>query len=148
MDKDLAATIERLIDEAIRDAEVFLGILLRLVIDVQVQVLEVTVSLGVGLTGDIQDVRDSSLDELASLECALEGSHEDTSVDFEQDNVSQGLFGGNIASAEVHVREATTSDQFILAIVSGSGGFSLHPAFLVIDRNAAEARVTSHGLQL
>ena len=88
VDKDLAATIKSLIDEAIRDAEVFLGILLRLVIDVQVQVLEVTVSLGVGLTGDIQDVRDSSLDELASLECALEGSHEDTSVDFKQDDVS------------------------------------------------------------
>ena len=41
--------MEALIDETISDAEVLLGILLGLIVDLQVEVLEVSVTLCVGL---------------------------------------------------------------------------------------------------
>ena len=78
MDQDLAATVQRLIDESICDTEVLLSIFLRLVVQLQVEVFEVLVALRVRLAGNVEDVRDAGLNQLARLESALERSHVDT----------------------------------------------------------------------
>lgn len=78
MDQDLAATVQRLIDESICDTEVLLSIFLRLVVQLQVEVFEVLVALRVRLAGNVKDVRDAGLNQLARLESTLERSHVDT----------------------------------------------------------------------
>ena len=78
MDQDLAATVQRLINESICDTEVLLSIFLRLVVQLQVEVFEVLVALRVRLAGNVKDVRDAGLNQLARLESALERSHVDT----------------------------------------------------------------------
>ena len=75
MDQDLAATIKRLVDESISDAEVLLRIFLRLIVQLQIEIFEVAVTLRVRLAGDVEDVRDAGLNQLARLEGALEGAH-------------------------------------------------------------------------
>ena len=75
MDQDLAATVERLVDESISDAEVLLRIFLRLIVQLQIEIFEVAVTLRVRLAGDVEDVRDAGLNQLARLEGALEGAH-------------------------------------------------------------------------
>lgn len=78
VDQDLASAVQRLVDESICDAEVLLGIFLRLVVQLQVEIFEVAVALRVRLAGDVQNMRDAGLDQLARLEGALEGAHVDT----------------------------------------------------------------------
>lgn len=78
MDQDLASAVQRLVDESICDAEVLLGIFLRLIVQLQVEIFEVAVALRVRLAGDVQNMRDAGLDQLARLEGALEGAHVDT----------------------------------------------------------------------
>jgi len=78
VDQDLAATVQRLIDESICDTEVLFSIFLRLVVQLQVEVFEVLVALRVRLAGNVKDVRDAGLNQLARLESALERSHVDT----------------------------------------------------------------------
>ena len=75
MDQDLAATIKRLVDESISDAEVLLRIFLRLIVQLQIEIFEVAVTLRVRLAGDVEDVCDAGLNQLARLEGALEGAH-------------------------------------------------------------------------
>lgn len=75
MDQDLAATVERLVDESISDAEVLLRIFLRFVVQLQIEIFKVAVTLRVRLAGDVEDVCDAGLNQLARLEGALEGAH-------------------------------------------------------------------------
>lgn len=75
MDQDLAATIKRLVDESISDAEVLLRIFLRLVVQLQIEIFEVAVTLRVRFAGYVEDVCDAGLNQLARLEGALEGAH-------------------------------------------------------------------------
>ena len=114
----------------------------------QVQVLEVVVSLGVGLASDIQNVRDTLLDQLTRFKSTLEGSHEDSSVNLEKADITNGLLAVDIAGTEVDVREAATSDLILLISVALTVIFLSAARLLLIDGNAAEARITLHRLQL
>ena len=111
------------------------------IVQLQVEVLEVAIALRVRLTSHVQNVSDSGLDQLASLECTLKGSHVNALVDLEQGDVPDGLLAVNIASTEVNVREAAADYLLLLAsvrltviLLSGSG-------LLLVDGRAAEPRV-------
>ena len=148
MDQDLAPTIESLVDESIGDAEVLLNILLRLIVDLQVQVLEVAVALSVRLAGDIQDVSDAGFNQLTCLEGALEGAHVDASVHLEQADVADGLLTVDIACAEVDVREASASDLLLSTAVVLTVIVLASTSLLLVDGDAAEARISVHLLEL
>ena len=148
MHQNLATATQSLVDKAIGYAEVLFHVLLWLVVNVQVQVLEVVVSLGVGLASDIQNVRDTLLDQLTRFKSTLEGSHEDSSVNLEKADITNGLLAVDIAGAEVDVREAATSDLTLLISIALTVIFLSAARLLLIDGNAAEARITLHRLQL
>lgn len=114
MDQDLAATVQRLVNEAIRDAEVLLDIFLWLVVDVQVKVLEVALTLSVGLACHIEDVGDAGLDQVACFKSGLERSNEDALVDLEETDVADRFLAVDVARTEVAVREAATDSLLLL----------------------------------
>ena len=78
LDKDLATALKALVDETVGDAEVLLGVLLRLVIDLQIQVFEVAIALRISLASYVQDMGNAGFDEVTRFECCLERAHEDT----------------------------------------------------------------------
>jgi len=118
VDKYLASAVKGLVDESIGDTEVLLNVLLRFVVDLKVEVLEVSIALSVGLAGYVEDVGDSGLDKVARLKGGLERPHHDTLVYLEQADVSDSLLTVDVAGAEVDVGEPAADDLLLLSSVS------------------------------
>lgn len=134
MDQDLAAPVQGLVDEPVRDAEVLLNVLLWFVVDLQVEVLEVPLALCVGLACHVQDVRHAALDQLARLKRRLERSNVDARVDLEETDVSDGLLAVDITSTEVAVREATADSLLFITRVRLTVILFLGSDLLLVDR--------------
>ena len=111
VNEDLSAAVKGLINESICDPEVLLRVLLWLIVQLQVEVLEVAIALRVRFASHVQDMRDASIYQIASLVCTLHWAHENALGYLNQANISEV----NFASAEVHVREATAG--YILLVV-------------------------------
>ena len=141
VDQNLATAAEGLIDESVCDPEVLFCVLLRLIVQLQVEVLEEAVTLRVRLASHVQNVSDASLDQLTSLERTLERSHVNALVNLEQADVPDRLLAVNIASAEVNVREATADDLLFLASVRLTVIIVTVAGLLLVDGSAAEPRV-------
>ena len=137
VDQDLAAAVEGLINESIRDPEVLLGVLLRLVVQLQVEVLEVAIALRVRLACNVQDVSDAGIYQLLSLVRALHRPHVDTLVDFDQADVAEVNFAG----AEVHMGEAAASNIFLIAGVGLAVILLPSAELLLVKRGTAEPGV-------
>lgn len=141
MDQYFATTAQALIDEAIRDAEVLLCIFLRLVVDLQVEVFEISVALSVGLARYVKNMRDANLKQLTCLEGGLERSHVNAREHLEQADVSDSFLAIHIASAVVNMRESAANDLLFLASVSTASLLEPAARLLVVERKASEARV-------
>jgi len=148
VDQDLATAIESLINESICDPEVLLRILLRLIVQLQVEVLEVAITLRIRFASDIQNVRHACLDQLTRLEGTLEGPHVDALVHLEQTDVSNCLLTINIASAEVYMRESATDDLLFLPSVRLTVIVHACAGFLFVDGGATDARISIYLLEL
>ena len=141
MDQNLTTRVQCLINEPVSDTEVFLGVLLRLIIQVQVKVLEIAVTLGVGLAGHVEDVRDTGLDQLSSFERTLERSHEDATVHLVQADVADGVLTQDIARTEVNMWEPTADDLVVLTLVRDTSVILTSPRLLLVDGGTAETWV-------
>lgn len=148
VNKDATAAVQALVDKPVRDPEVLLGILLWLIVDLQVEVFEVSISLGVSLARHIQNVCHSCFDQFARFESALEGPHIDAIVDLKQTDVSDCFLAVHIARAKVNVRETATSDTFFVAFVGHSAVLLASPSLLLIDGRSTESGIPLHCLQL
>lgn len=148
MDQDLSTTVQSLIDKSISDPEVFLCIFLRLVVQLQVEVFEVAVALSVRLACHIQNVSDSSLDQLTSLEGRLEWSHVNALVDFKETDVPNGFLAVDITSAEVDVGEPAADDLLLLTSVRLTVILLASTGLLLVNRCTSEAGISVVLLQL
>ena len=148
VDEDLAAAVEGLVDETICDAEVLFGVFLRFVVQLQVEVLEVAVALGVRLAGDVEDVGHAGLDQLTSLEGTLEGTHVDAPVHLEETDVPDRLLTVDIASTEVDMGESTTSHLLLISRVRLAVIILAHAGFLLVDGSTTEPGIALHLLEL
>ena len=137
VDKDLATAVQSLINEPVCDSEVLLGVLLRLIVQLQVKVLEVTITLRVRLAGHIQNVSDASFNQITRLERTLERSHVDPLVHLDQADISEV----NIASAEVHVREAAACNLLQFTPVVATVIFMAGARLLLVNGRPTEPRV-------
>ena len=148
VDEDLATTVERFIDKSVRYAEVLLGILLRLVVQLQIEIFEVAIALGVCLACHVQNVSDTGFDELASLERTLERSNEDSVVHFKETDVADSLLAVHVTGTEVDMREATAYDLLFLAAVCLTVTFTSGSSFLLVDGCTAISGVSIVLLEL
>ena len=113
MYEDLAATIQCIVNEPIRDSEVLFRVLTRLIIEMDVKVLKVVFALGVRLASHIQNVCDACVDELARLEGTLERAHVNTVEDFYEADIINVV----VAAAEVEMRETGADDLLLFPSV-------------------------------
>ena len=137
VDKDLATAVQSLINEPVCDSEVLLGVLLRLIVQLQVEVLEEFIALRVRLAGHVQNVSDASFNQIARLERTLERSHVDPLVHLDQADIPEV----NIASAEVHMREAAARHLLQLTRVLLTVIFMAGARLLLVNGRPAEPRV-------
>ena len=148
MDEDLSTTVERFVDKSVRDTEVLLGILLRLIVQLQIKVFEIAITLGVSLACHVQNVSDTCIDEFTSLECTLEGSHVDSSVDFEETDIADSLLAVHVTGTEVDVREAAACDLVFLTGVCLTVIIAPGSRLLLIDGSSTKPGVSLDLLEL
>ena len=85
----LATLVKCFLNETVGSSEVAFGIFTLLVLNVEREILEVFVPQGVGLAGDVQNVCDTGVNQVLSLESGLERSHKNAIVNFKQRNLFQ-----------------------------------------------------------
>jgi hypothetical protein len=78
LNKDSSAVIDCASDKTVSDADVFS----RRSLDRHVEVLEVLLTGSVRLAGDIENMSDTHINQIFSLEAGLERAHEDAIMDF------------------------------------------------------------------
>ena len=146
MHQNLASTVQCFFNESICETEVLLCVFLRLIVDLQVQVLEVALALRVGLAAHVEDVCASDIDELTGLESPLEWTHVDASIDLEQDNVSDSLGTIHVVWTEIDVREATADHCFFFGVEGSPSILHPHTGLLFVERWSTDD--LTHGLEL
>ena len=133
MNKNLTSLAQSLADEPVRNSEVLFGVLAWLIVELKVKVLKQVITLGVSLTSHIQDVCDTSVDQLSCLEGTVERPHVNAIVDFDKADVTDV----NITAAEVVMRESRADDLFLLPIVVLSVIVQVSPVLLLVQRLTA-----------
>lgn len=148
MDQNAPTALKSLVDKPVRDSEEFFRVFLRFIVDVQVEVLEVAVSLRVGLASHVEDVRDAGFNQLACFERTLERAHVDTRVDLKEANIADRLLAFDVASAEIDVGESATNDLLLFTVVCVPVTFKSCPRLLLVHGSDAEPRVCIELLEL
>jgi hypothetical protein len=82
LNKDSSAVIDCASDKTVSDAEMFANVFSRSILDRQVEVLEVLLTGSVRLAGDIENMSDTHINQIFSLEAGLERAHEDAIMYF------------------------------------------------------------------
>ncbi len=68
MNENLSAVLDRILDKPVGQPEILLGVLLIVIVQINVQVLKVLVSLCVLLGSDVEHMRDSQIEQVLSLQ--------------------------------------------------------------------------------
>ena len=148
MDQNFSTAVECLVYEAICDAEVLLGVLLWLIVQLQVEVLEVAIALRIRLASYIEDVSHTCLNQLTCLEGTLEWTHVDALIHLKETDVSDCLLAVDIAGTEVDVREAPASHLLLISCVRLTVIILAKTGFLFVDRCTTEPRIALNLLEL